>query len=235
MKIAICDDNLNIVDEVKNLLDEYALSKNLSLDISTFNDGQAVLESDERFNIAILDVEMPGCNGIELGKILREKNRHIVLMYITSHKKYLDEALNLNAARFFEKPIDSKRFYDGLDNALKRIDNTTIKFFLKEDNASVRINANDIIYVEIEPIGHRKTKIVTEEKSYISSNKIVFWEEHLISSLFVKTHKSYIINMEYITKYENNTLQLDGKYNIPISRNYQSSVHKAFIRYMTGM
>ena len=235
MKIAICDDNLNIVDEVKNLLDEYALSKNLSLDISTFNDGQAVLESDERFNIAILDVEMPGCNGIELGKILREKNRHIVLMYITSHKKYLDEALNLKAARFFEKPIDSKRFYDGLDNALKRIDNTTIKFFLKEDNASVRINANDIIYVEIEPIGHRKTKIVTEEKTYISSNKIVFWEEHLISSLFVKTHKSYIINMEYITKYENNTLQLDGKYNIPISRNYQSSVHKAFIRYMTGM
>ena len=235
MKIAICDDNLNIVDEVKNLLDEYALSKNLSLDISTFNDGQAVLESDERFNIAILDVEMPGCNGIELGKILREKNRHIVLMYITSHKKYLDEALNLNAARFFEKPIDSKRFYDGLDNALKRIDNTTIKFFLKEDNASVRINANDIIYVEIEPIGHRKTKIVTEEKTYISSNKIFFWEEHLISSLFVKTHKSYIINMEYITKYENNTLQLDGKYNIPISRNYQSSVHKAFIRYMTGM
>lgn len=235
MKIAICDDNLNIVDEVKNLLDEYALSKNLSLDISTFNDGQAVLESDERFNIAILDVEMPGCNGIELGKILREKNRHIVLMYITSHKKYLDEALNLNAARFFEKPIDSKRFYDGLDNALKRIDNTTIKFFLKEYNASVRINANDIIYVEIEPIGHRKTKVVTEEKTYISSNKIVFWEEHLISSLFVKTHKSYIINMEYITKYENNTLQLDGKYNIPISRNYQSSVHKAFIRYMTGM
>lgn len=235
MKIAICDDNLNIVDEVKNLLDEYALSKNLSLDISTFNNGQAVLESDERFNIAILDVEMPGCNGIELGKILREKNRHIVLMYITSHKKYLDEALNLNAARFFEKPIDSKRFYDGLDNALKRIDNTTIKFFLKEDNASVRINANDIIYVEIEPIGHRKTKVVTEKKTYISSNKIAFWEEHLISSLFVKTHKSYIINMEYITKYENNTLQLDGKYNIPISRNYQSSMHKAFIRYMTGM
>lgn len=235
MKIAICDDNLNIVDEVKTLLDEYALSKNLSLDISTFNNGQAVLESDERFNIAILDVEMPGCNGIELGKILREKNRHIVLMYITSHKKYLDEALNLNATRFFEKPIDSKRFYDGLDNALKRIDNTTIKFFLKEDNASVRINANDIIYAEIEPIGHRKTKVVTEEKTYISSNKIAFWEEHLISSLFVKTHKSYIINMEYITKYENNTLQLDGKYNIPISRNYQSSVHKAFIRYMTGM
>lgn len=235
MKILICDDNLNIVKEVKGLLDEYALNKNPSLDISTFDNGQAVLESNEKFNIAILDVEMPGCNGIELGKTLREKNRHIVLMYITSHKKYLDEALNLNAARFFEKPIDAKRFYDGLDNAIKRIDNTTIKFFLKEDNASVRINAGYIIYVEIEPIGHRKTKVVTEERTYISANKIAFWEDHLISSLFVKTHKSYIINMEYITKYENNTVQLNNRYNIPISRNYQSAVHKAFIRYMTGM
>lgn len=64
---------------------------------------------------------------------------------------------------------------------------------------------------------------------------MAFWEEHLISSLFVKTHKSYIVNMEYLTKYENDTIQLDYKYNLPISRNYQSAVHKAFIRYMTGM
>lgn len=41
--------------------------------------------------------------------------------------------------------------------------------------------------------------------------------------------------MEYLTKYENDTIQLDYKYNLPISRNYQSAVHKAFIRYMTGM
>lgn len=235
MKILICDDNLNIVNEVKGLLADYAADKSIAFDISTFGSGRAALESSENYNIAVLDVEMPGCNGIELGKILRERNRHIVLMYITSHKKYLDEALNLNAARFFEKPIDSKRFYDGLDNALKRIDDTEIQFFLKENNASVRINASDIIYVEIEPIGHRKTKVVTEEKTYISSNKIAFWEEHLISSLFIKTHKSYIVNMEYVTKYENDTIQLDGKYNIPISRNFQPAVHKAFVRYMAGM
>lgn len=235
MLIAICDDDLNFTQTIKEHLSFYSGEHNTDFEIHTFTNSKNLIDSNIKFNIAILDVEMPGCNGIELGKILREKNRHIVLMYITSHKKYLDEALNLNAARFFEKPIDSKRFYDGLDNALKRIDNTTIKFFLKENNASVRINANDIIYVEIEPIGHRKTKVVTEEKTYISSNKIAFWEEHLISSLFVKTHKSYIINMEYITKYENDIVQLDNNYNIPVSRNFKSTVHKAFIRYMTGM
>ncbi len=132
---------------------------------------------------------------------------------------------------FLKNQLIQKDFYDGLDKALKRIDNTTIKFFLKENNASVRINASDIIYIEIEPIGHRKTKVVTEEKTYISSNKIAFWEEHLISSLFAQTHKSYIINMEYITKYENDIVQLDNNYNIPVSRNFKSAVHKAFVRY----
>lgn len=233
--IAICDDDSNFIKNVKEHLSFYSGEHNTDFEVHTFSDSKDLIDSNIKYNIAILDVEMPGCNGIEVGKILRERNRHIVLMYITSHKKYLDEALNLNAARFFEKPIDSKRFYDGFDNALKRIDNTTIKFFLKENNAAVRINANNIIYIEIEPIGHRKTKVVTENKIYISSNKMAFWEEHLISSLFVKTHKSYIVNMEYLTKYENDTIQLDYKYNLPISRNYQSAVHKAFIRYMTGM
>ena len=213
MLIAICDDDLNFIKTIKEHLSFYSGEHNADFEIHTFTNSQNLINSNIKFNIAILDVEMPGCN----------------------HKKYLDEALNLNAARFFEKPIDSKRFYDGLDNALKRIDNTTIKFFLKENNASVRINASDIIYIEIEPIGHRKTKVVTEEKTYISSNKIAFWEEHLISSLFVKTHKSYIINMEYITKYENDIVQLDNNYNIPVSRNFKSAVHKAFVRYMTGM
>ena len=213
MLIAICDDDLNFIKTIKEHLSFYSGEHNADFEIHTFTNSQNLINSNIKFNIAILDVEMPGCNGIELGKILREKNHHIVLMYITSHK----------------------RFYDGLDNALKRIDNTTIKFFLKENNASVRINASDIIYIEIEPIGHRKTKVVTEEKTYISSNKIAFWEEHLISSLFVKTHKSYIINMEYITKYENDIVQLDNNYNIPVSRNFKSAVHKAFVRYMTGM
>lgn len=235
MLIAICDDDLKFTETVKDHLLFYSGEHNIDFEISTFTSSKDLIDSETKFNIAILDVEMLGCNGIELGKILREKNRHIVLMYITSHKKYLDEALNLNAARFFEKPIDSQRFYDGLDNALKRIDNTTIKFFLKDNNSSVRLNASDIVYVEIEPIGHRKTKVVTEDKIYISSSKITFWEENLISSLFVRTHKSFIINMEYITKYENNIIQLDNRYNIPISRNYQTAVHKAFIRYMTGM
>ncbi len=235
MRIAICDDEIAFVESVKRHLMFYSQEHNIEFDIHIFTKSNDLLNSKEKFNIAILDVEIPDCDGIEIGKRLRERNKHIVLMYITAHKKYLDAALNLNAARFFEKPIDSKRFYEGLDNAVKRIDNTTINIFLKDNNASIRINADEIIYIEIDPLRHRKTKIITENKEYVSPNKIEYWEENLINTVFIRTHKSYIINLNYVTKYEHNCLELDHKYIVPVSRNYQASFNKTFIRFMAGV
>lgn len=233
--IAVCDNEKSWVDSIRQHLEFYSKDRNIALEIHTFYSSTALLNSNIKFNIAVLDVEMPGANGIEIGKILRTKNPHIVLLYVTAYNKYLDEALNLNAARFFEKPLDSKRFYNGLDNAIKRIDNTTIKFFLKDQQTTFRVNADDIIYIEIEPIGHRKTKVVTADGTYISSNKMAFWEENLISTVFVKPHKSYIVNMHYITKYERDNIELSNAYSVPISRSYQTSFHKNFIRFIAGV
>lgn len=106
MKIVVCDDNFNIISEIKEMLNKYSAIKNVPLEISTFDNGNAVLESNDNYNIAILDVEMPDMNGIALGEELRKRNKQIVLIYLTAHSQYLDSALNLNAARFFEKPID---------------------------------------------------------------------------------------------------------------------------------
>ena len=86
MLIAICDDDLNFIKTIKEHLSFYSGEHNADFEIHTFTNSQNLINSNIKFNIAILDVEMPGCNGIELGKILREKNHHIVLMYITSHK-----------------------------------------------------------------------------------------------------------------------------------------------------
>lgn len=235
LKIAVCDDEKSYVDHIRQHLTFYSTDRHIDLEIYVFYSSTDLLKSNIKFNIAILDVEMPGINGIEIGRMLRFKYPHIVLLYITAYKQYLDEALNLNATRFFEKPLDSQRFYKGLDNAIKRIDDTTINFFLKNQNTSYRISADDIIYIEIEQLGHRKTKVITINGTYTSTNKISFWEEKLTSTVFVKTHKSYIVNMNYITKYERDCLELDKTYIVPISRNYQAKFHKSFIRFMAGV
>ena len=85
MKIVVCDDNFNIISEIKEMLNEYSAIKNVPLEISDFDNGNAVLESNDNYNIAILDVEMPDMNGIALGEELRKRNKQIVLIYLTAH------------------------------------------------------------------------------------------------------------------------------------------------------
>lgn len=232
MKIAICDDELSIIQNITAYLHEYSAEKHIDFELCTFSSGQELLECNEKFNIAILDVEMPEIDGIELGKKLREKNKNIILIYITAYRKYLDAALDLNAARFFEKPIDKKRFFEGIDNSIKRINNSTISFLVKDNSETVRISTDEIIYIEIEPLGHRKTKIITENKTYVSTNKMSFWENELKDFMFAKTHKSFIVNLNFVTKYDDKNIKLNKTFNIPLSRNYKSNFKTRFAKFM---
>lgn len=229
MRIAICDDQRVFSNEVEKHLDFYAKDNHLDFDVYSFSSPMDLLASNLRFNIAFLDVEMPGMNGIELGKILKEKYRSIILIYITSHNQYLDEALDLNAVRFFEKPIRSDRFYDGLTNILRRIDDSQVSFYLKDKTTIEKIKAEDIVYVEID---RRKTKVVTIDTEYVSTLSISDWKNKLIHSVFVVPHKSFIINLNYITNYKRDELTMNYTQAVPISRNKQSFIHKKFIRYM---
>ena len=231
MKIAICDDEQIYIDDIKKHIDFYSSQNDIDFDIHTFSSGVDLLNSNVKFNIAILDVEMDEMNGIKLGEELRKINPHIILMYVTAHKKYLDDALNLNAVRFFEKPIDSQRFYRGLSDSIKRIDNSSLNFYLKDGKTTERIDMQDIIYVEIEK---RSSKVVTIQKEYSSSHHISFWRDNLTSTMFISPHKSFIINLNYVTSYERNLVVLNGKYNVPIARNLQTEFYQRFIRFYGG-
>ena len=231
LNTAICDDEKLYIDNIVQHLNYFSRDNNVNFEKSIFTNAEDMLSSNIKFDIAILDVEMNGMNGLKLGEQLRKINSHIVLMYVTAHRKYLDDALNLNAVRFFEKPLDSQRFYRGLRDAIKRIDNSTINFYLKDGKTTERVSAQDIIFVEIEK---RRTKLVTIDGEYRSSNNINFWKENLSSSIFISPHKSFVVNLNYVTTYKRNLIILDGQYDVPISRNKQTDFRKVFMRFVEG-
>lgn len=231
MKIAICDDERSYAEIIKEQIGIFSKENNIDFEISIFSSAEDMLKSSEKFDIAVLDVEMSEKNGLELGEALRKNNPHIALMYVTAYRKYLDDALNLSAVRFFEKPLDPQRFQRGLSDTLKRIDNSTIPFFLKDGKTIERVNARDIIFVEIE---NRKSKVVTENKEYHSAAPLGFWQENLKSSVFVSPHKSFIVNLNYITSYERDFIILNNKYRIAVSRKNQTEFYKTFMRFMEG-
>lgn len=232
MKIAICDDEIEYVNDIEQHLKQYFTEHGLSLNLFKYNNGIELLNSQNSFDIAFLDIEMPDINGIELGKKLQSTNPDLVLIYITAYNHYLDDALDLGITRFFDKPIDSKRFYKGLDKAIEKLDQTEVQIHLKDsDNGITSVKINDIIMVEIEK---RKTKIVTKDKIYYSKSDIKFWRENLNKSYFQSPHNSFIINTNYITYYQKDYVILYDKYNIPIAYSKRAEFKKKFMMLMEG-
>lgn len=164
MRTAICDDEIKYINDIERHLNQYFSEHGLSFNLLKYDNGIDLLNSDNNFDIVFLDIEMPDINGIELGKKLQNANPDLVLIYITAYNHYLDDALDLGVTRFFDKPINSKRFYKGLDKAIEKLDNTEVQIHLKNsDNGITSVKANDIIMIEIE---NRKTKITTKKMPY---------------------------------------------------------------------
>jgi len=91
MDIAICDNEQICIDDIIRHLDYFSAENNIDFEKYIFTKSADVTASGIKFDIAVLDVEMDDMNGIKLGEKLREQNPHIILIYVTAHKKYLDE------------------------------------------------------------------------------------------------------------------------------------------------
>lgn len=231
MRLAYCDDNPDCLHEVQKHIKFFSMDTGIEFEEYAFSCSEDLINSHLIFDIAILDVEMEGMNGLKLGEHLRKENPHIILIYLTAHKKYLDDALNLNAVRFFEKPIESSRFYRGLNDALERIDNSVIKFALRDGKSTDIVNAKDIMYIEIE---RRYSKVVTLNKVYHSFEHISFWREKLQGSCFAIPHRSYIVNLNFISTYQRKVLLLNETIEIPVSKSQQTSFYQKFCRFLEG-
>ena len=228
MKIVICDDEKVYTDMLEKEISHYLTNKNISYIILTFNNAESVCQSTDYYDIAFLDIEIDDINGIEIAKKLKETNPRIILFFITAYDKYLDNAMDLNALRFFSKPLDIKRLHEGLDKALLTIDESTVEILLKNGNEVKKVYSNEIIMIEI---SGKHTTVYTASETFESKNKIVFWLEKLNKSYFHHVHKSFIINSNYITEYKRDEVILNNKYKAPISyrkqaefRNYIMSV-----------
>lgn len=107
-KILICDDESAFVFEVSALLREFESKYGTTFNITSKIDPESVLREEAFYDIAFIDVEMPGIDGIELSKRLYEINNGILVIIITSFQKYLDDAMRIRVFRYLSQRNDLK-------------------------------------------------------------------------------------------------------------------------------
>lgn len=108
----------------------------------TYISGEELLNSDGRVDIAFLDVEMPGITGITVGKRLKEKYPYAKIFILTSYSDYLDEAMRFHVFRYLSKPVDKKRLFRNMKDALYQLSIDTREVSIETKEQTVMISSH---------------------------------------------------------------------------------------------
>lgn len=224
MRIAICDDQQMFVDRLKILItDEEA-------EIYIFNTGDELLKSDINFDIVLLDIEMPGIDGLGTATELYKRNRKTLLLFITSHREYLTKGYEFRAFRYVLKSEPDEFVRQNIQDAIEEYRNYDFYITVNYKGTVAKVLSTQIIYIE--SLGHTIT-IHTENKDYIGQNKFKDICNLLAQHGFVQCHKSYMVNMRCIESIEKNScINITNGTKIPIGRKYNADTINLYLEFM---
>lgn len=234
MNILICDDDKLYVDMIRKYVDEFfAEHKITDYNVYEYNSGDEAAKNNEKIDIAFLDVEMQGINGIEAGRCLRNNNKHIVLFIITSYMGYLDDAMDEGVFRYINKPLERPVIMRGLQKALLLCSKHQSKKVNIEYNGNNTIIEQDSI-ICIESLV-RKRYIRTETESYTSLKSLLYWQSVLDEDKFFLVNKSCIVNIAKVAKFTDKDVELKGiKEPIVLSREKRTAFKQKMLLYLAG-
>ncbi len=242
MRIILCDDDEQVLTKLQKYLREYHRSAHLPQpEYTVYSSGDALLASESRASaplaeIAFLDVEMPGRNGINTGALLKEKNPKIKIFIVTSYMDYLDDAMKFHVFRYLPKPIDKARLFRNFKEALYQISIDAEKIGIETKDETVICPSDEIIMIENLD---RKVTVHTLSRSLESVENAKYWDRLLKYKSFFRPHRSYIINFKYIQSYTHDSIILktpDGKiWKAYIARRRYPEFKKAHLLFLEAM
>lgn len=230
MKIAICDDQTAHLEILKPYVQEFFTGKGISAEISEIADGADVLEGD-KFDIIFLDIELGDMSGIDVIKSLKQRKSRAVIIVVTAYNEYLDDAMDLDVIRFLKKPVAQSKVFSALERALQDINENQITFTTK-DKKLIRVKSREIVYAE----ARLKNVIVhTVSESYTVREPLKAIRSALTSTDFAVPHNSYVVNMNYISKFSREEIILDvrdRKVPVHIANKKQPEFKRRFLAFI---
>lgn len=229
IKIAICDDEPIFCDSIKKTVSCYLAQKNIPCEIICYDDGAELLKIPHSYDLLLLDIQMPGINGIELAAKLRELEFEGAFIFITALKEYVFDAFEYEALDYICKPIDHTRLVKTLDRAVKRIQaQNHHSLLIQTTNWCKSVKLNSIYYCEVI---NRKIYLNTKNGIIDFYGKIEDLEKQL-DQRFFKCHRSYLVNLDYVRQYSDGQISLENNEHIPVSRLRHQELMRAMLQYM---
>jgi len=233
--IAVCDDNIDDLSNMISLINHYQVSKNFNMEYTTFPNGfelVSVLEKGKLFDVYCLDIIMPGFTGIEVAKEIRRFDKNAPILFFTFSTEYALESYSVKAVNYILKPVSKEKFFFTFDDILEQIkakkDEDAI--IVKSSEGIQKILVSNLVFVEImgrRVFYHLRSGKVIECTDSFSS----VCDSLLKYGCFIKPHRSYLVNMQYVDTIDNHRVVLQTLSSIPIAQGKVREIKQQYLSY----
>ncbi len=230
INIAICDDETFAIEEIRRKVLDFFKKENIALRVECFGCGQSLIDSDSDFDIIFLDIRMNGKDGMETARQLRRNSFKGSLIFVTVMEECVFDSFEVQAYDYLVKPINDERLEKTLCRLMSYEYGSASENIIVHNGRDMKmIPPDDIVYCE-----------VIDKKIYlhtVSGETTAYYErlerlENKLDKRFFKCHRSYLINLKYLSGFGGGTAKMKTGAVLPVSRLRQNGLAEAVARYM---
>lgn len=233
--IAICDDSKQERQILAALFKRYQELHATPLQIHIFQNGFSLLDAidqGKRFDITILDILMPGENGIEIARNIRASGTDTEIIFLTSSPEYAVDSYEVKAQNYLLKPVTEEKFFASIDSILAELDEKDTASFIiyTTEKQYSRIRVSSLVYGEVT---HRTITLHLADQTMISAIMTFTEFQDILKAYpdFIYPHRSYAVNMNYIQYVTKSDIILTDSQKIPLSRNNYTKISEQFLNF----
>lgn len=238
LNVCICDDESDLCVKLQSRIYQYAEHCGQAVRIRTYSDSSLLsgeLEHSSPYQVYLLDILMPFVSGMELARQVRKKDVDAQIVFLTASPEFALEAYEVSACNYLIKPVTDEKLTKTLDMIFSNLEKQKEPHFLARSAGSIRsVSFSSIVYLES---FRNHTTIHLNSGDAVDNMKSMGEMEAMLDEHpeFLRVHRSYIVNMNYIREINSGELHLAPDYHVPVSKTLQSSVRMSYFAFMERM
>ena len=190
-----------------------------------YQNGKELLDNQEIPEILLLDIEMPEISGFEIAEVLFEGKVDTKIIFISNYEEMVFESIKFQPYRFIRKEDLQYELPEAITSCVKKVVDEGEILTFRGKGGNIMLRTRDIMYIEV--YNHDVMLVHKNGKEQLRGT-LVELEKSINYKGFVRSHNSYLVNMEYAYCILKKKIQLENGMEIPVSRKYEENVKNKF-------
>lgn len=240
IQTVIVEDDSAEQQKLKRFLDRYAEENGKKFDVAVFSDAESFLSSYRRVDIVFMDIELPGKNGLEACRKIREFDGRVIIVFVTNMAQFAINGYEVEALDFVVKPLEYDDFVLKMKRVMRFVElRRSKRIYIPQNSGVVCVNDEDVFYLDV--MKHNVTYYTAQGNFTVRSTLKA--AETQFTRVFTRCGNSYLVNLRYVKEVSRTAVCVRGvkddgsvfEAELPVTRNFRAEFMQAFTAYVGGL